>query len=300
MESTQTSLYLALHCSSRLLAWHLTYLQLLRTAHALHAHVASTSMCKGRTQLQPPTDVWCAVCSEPLDEESEPFEVLPGGCIGPSLAVTLYIMCADDQLYNSWSHMDDAVQSLQQVQKSSSAYDPAVTSTTALGSRENTSSHGSTKRKRDSLADLTHEQHSQQVGGQHSTIKRPCSQACDGSHVQKDQDRKADDGLQHEDGEHKNRDEEEWQPSIIPLRSVAKALINGRAAACLSTAVGEHLQMYKHASLTEDLEQLQKAQIQCKRLRYRDEHWKAVVSALRLVVQEKEILQEALKALQDS
>ena len=240
------------------------------------------------------------MCSELLDEDSEPFEVLPGGCIGPSLAVTLYIICADDQLYSSWSHMDDAVQSLQQVQNSSSACDPAAMSTTAPRSRENTSSHGRAKRKRDSLADLPHEQHSEQLGGQHSTIKGPFSQACNGSHVLKDQDREADDGSQHEDGEHNNYDEEEWQPSIVALRSAAKALINGRAAACLSTALGEHLQTYKHASLIADLEQLQRAQMQCERLRYRDEHWKAVVSALRLVVQEKEILQEALKALQDS
>ena len=242
------------------------------------------------------------MCSELLDEDSEPFEVLPGGCIGPSLAVTLYIMCADDQLFNSWSHVDDTVQRLQQMQKSSTAYNPAVTSTTAPESRENTSSHGSAKRrKRDKLADLTHEQHPEQLGGQHRTIEGPCSQACNSSHVQKDQDREAPDGSQHEDGQHNNCDEEEWQPSIIALRSsAAKALINGRAAACLSTAVGEHLRTYKHASLTADLEQLQRAQKQCERLRYRDEHWKAVVSALRLVVQEKEILQEAMKALQDS
>ena len=136
---------------------------------------------------------------------------------------------------------------------------------------------------------------------QPSTPEQTSSQARDGSiSVQEHPKRNEiiNDGSQDEveDGSH---DEGEWQPSIITLKSAARSLINDRLAACLRTAVMDHLQLYKHQSLAADLEQLREAQRQCDKLRYRDEHWKAVLAALRLVVQEKRILQEALRALQE-
>ena len=44
----------------------------------------------------------CAV-SDLLQEDEEPFEVLPGGRIGPCLYAALRILCADDATFDSWT-----------------------------------------------------------------------------------------------------------------------------------------------------------------------------------------------------
>ena len=139
------------------------------------------------------------------------------------------------------------------------------------------------------------------TAAQHSKLEHTSSQACDGSssmqtHLK--QGNLVNDGSQDE-GEMGGHGEEEWQPTVTALKSASRSLINDRLAACLRTAVTDHLQLYKHQGLAADLEQLQEAQCQCQKLRYRDEHWKAVLAALRLVVQEKRILQVALGALQE-
>lgn len=92
--------------------------------------------------------------------------------------------------------------------------------------------------------------------------------------------------------------EAEWQPSLIMLGSATRSLINDKAAACLGTAIEARLQTYRQPGVQADVKQLREAEQQCHRLKYQDEHSKAVVSALRLVVQEKEILLDALHAVQ--
>lgn len=138
------------------------------------------------------------------------------------------------------------------------------------------------------------------TAAQHNTPTQTGGQACDsGSSAQKHRKigKSITDGSQEVevDGDGNAGD---WQPHIIKLERASRSLINDSLAGCLRTAVTDHLQSYKHQSLATDLEQLQEAQHQCKRLRYRDEHWRAVLAALRLVVQEKRILQGALEALQ--
>ncbi|KAK9903332.1 hypothetical protein WJX75_003109 [Coccomyxa subellipsoidea] len=47
--------------------------------------------------------------SELLEEDREPFEVLPDGCIGPSLLVALRVLLAADSEFHSWRSLDDAL-----------------------------------------------------------------------------------------------------------------------------------------------------------------------------------------------
>ena len=257
--------------------------------------------------LQPPTNFSHARCSELLDEDAEPFEILPQGCVGPSLIVALFVICADGQLFSSWGHIEDAIQSMHEAQSAPESSIPSGARLCAETScRDKEDSHrGARKRGREALAGQGTDD--QKVGtpgaaaAQHSTLQQTGSEACDSSSRAQNQSRIGgikNDGPQdvREDG---SQDAGDWQPSIIMLRSAARSLINDSSAACLRTAIMDHLQLYKHQSLATDLKQLQGAQQQCKRLRYRDEHWKAVLAALTLVVQEKRILQEALEALQE-
>ena len=249
------------------------------------------------------TDLSHAPCSELLDEDAEPFEILPQGCIGPSLFVALFVICADGQLFSGWGHIEDAIQSMHEAQ---SAPEPSNPSGAHLYAETGcTDKRDSRKRGREASAGLVTGQ--QKVGrpgetaAQHSRLEQTGSEACDSSSRAQKQAKIGGiiDDSSHEGREDGSRDAGEWQPSIIMLRSAARSLINDSLAACLRTAITDHLQLYKHQSLAADLKQLQEAQQQCKRLRYHDEHWKAVLAALTLVVQEKRILQEALEALQE-
>lgn len=46
------------------------------------------------------------VCSHLLEEEEEPFEVLPGGNINPSLLMTLRVLFADSKQFGAWQNLD--------------------------------------------------------------------------------------------------------------------------------------------------------------------------------------------------
>ena len=91
--------------------------------------------------------------------------------------------------------------------------------------------------------------------------------------------------------------EKAWQPSVVVLGKASKSLINTQMAACIRTAIDKRLSLYSQTSLQADRVQLQEAEQECSRLAHRDEHWKAIVSALRLVVQEKQILLDSRAAL---
>ncbi|KAK9855763.1 hypothetical protein WJX84_004167, partial [Apatococcus fuscideae] len=47
--------------------------------------------------------------SELLEEEEEPFEVLPGGIINAPLAVTLRVLTAANDDFRSWTSLEDAL-----------------------------------------------------------------------------------------------------------------------------------------------------------------------------------------------
>ena len=49
-----------------------------------------------------------AQCSELLEEDEEPFEVLPGGTINAPLAVTLQVLTASDDSFHSWTTLEGA------------------------------------------------------------------------------------------------------------------------------------------------------------------------------------------------
>lgn len=55
--------------------------------------------------------------SELLEDDSEPFEVLPGGRIGPSLAVALRVLFASDSEFQCWRGLEDALSPLASTQE---------------------------------------------------------------------------------------------------------------------------------------------------------------------------------------
>ena len=138
------------------------------------------------------------------------------------------------------------------------------------------------------------------TAAEQSTVEHAASHACGDNGVQHDKGsgKSPHDGSQDDNVRGSSDEEKLWQPSIIGLRSMVKTSISSRPAACLRTAVTEHLRLYKHETLSATQEQLEEAQRQCKRVRYRDEHWRAVLAASTLVLQEKRILHEAVEALE--
>ena len=220
--------------------------------------------------------------------------MLPDGCIGPSLAVALFIIFADSQLFNQWNDMDDAVRSMQQA-----SHGPSVAAEKHAPAEDGLeeaprADYSSRKRKREALRNPTDEQHPGSYGMQ-SRNEHPCSGNSEHGKVGNSMSA-ADLSAQHGVSEEHVHGEEPWQPSLLVLSKGPKALINSATAACLRAALQDHLELYKEPTLAVDVERLCTAEQQCELL-CRDEHWKALASALRLVVQEKEILRDALQAL---
>ena len=245
-------------------------------------------------------------CSELLDEGSEPFEVMPEGCIGPSLVVALFVICADEQVFDQWTSIDDALECMRCAE--TSAQSAPLNGDVYHHSGIGTASKKEVKR---SMHDCAQNEHAEQVGitlpdyhleaaGQGSKRKSPIQQEpCQTSvHGSSGQEGQAPDSLQHGSAEIQAQTEKAWQPSIIVVGKASKSLINTRMAACMRPAIDKRLSLYRQTGLQADLLQLQEAEQQCSRLGYCNEHWKAVVAALRLVVQEKEMLLNAQAALQ--
>ena len=228
---------------------------------------------------------------------------MPEGCIGPSLAVALFILCADGQLFEQWSTIDDALECMRHAE---TAAQPAP----LTGNAYHHSDYGIApeKNRKRTMHDRAQNEHAEQTGltlledaaGPGSKRKQPAQQAPSQTSVHRilGQEGQAANSLQRCSAEEKAQTEEAWQPSIIVVGKASKFLINTRMAACMRAAIDMRLSLYRQTSLQADLVQLQEADQQCRRLAYGNEHWKAVVSALRLVAQEKEILHNVQAALQ--
>ncbi|CAL5222086.1 g4393 [Coccomyxa viridis] len=125
--------------------------------------------------------------SELLDEDAEPFEVLPQGCVGPSLIVALFVICADDQLFSGWGHIEDAIESMQVAQSAPVPATPSGARPYAEPScTDKQDSHQNT-RKRGREVSAGPMEDEQKVGrpatmpAQHSTLEQTGSKACDSS-----------------------------------------------------------------------------------------------------------------------
>ena len=70
-------------------------------------HVSQCDMCESHI-LGTRSDGRHAQCSELLEEDEEPFEVLPGGIINAPLAVTLRVLTAPDDSFQSWATLEGA------------------------------------------------------------------------------------------------------------------------------------------------------------------------------------------------
>ena len=223
--------------------------------------------------------------------------------MGPSLAVALFILCADERVFDQWNSIDNALECMGHAE---TAVQPAP----LTGNVYDHSALDAAPQRRHKwrMHDCGQEGHAEQSGmsfpeeaaGQGRKRKQPAQQALSqtsvhGSLGQEGQTVKS---LQECSANKQAHAEEAWQPSIVVLGKASKSLINTKMAACIRTAVDKRLSLYRQTSLQADLVQLQEAEQLCSKLAYRDEHWKAVVSALRLVVQEKQILLDAQAALQ--
>ena len=223
--------------------------------------------------------------------------------MGPSLAVALFILCADGQVFDQWSTIDDALECMGHAE---TAVQPApltgnVNNHSALGTapqrRHKRSMHDGVKNGHAEQNEMTVPE---EAAGQGRKRKQPAQQALSQTsvHGSLGQEGQTVNSLQQCSANKQAHAEKAWQPSIVVLGKASKSLISTKMAACIRTAVDKRLSLYRQTSLQADLFQLQEAEQLCSKLAYRDEHWKAVVSALRLVVQEKQILLDAQAALQ--
>ena len=227
---------------------------------------------------------------------------MPEGCIGPSLAVALFVFCADGRLFDRWSTIDGALECMGHAE---TAVQPApltdnVNNHSALGTAPQ-------RRHKRSMHDGVQNGHAEQNGmilpeeaaGQGRKRKQPAQQASSQTSVHETLGQKGQtiNSPQQCSANKQAHAEKAWQPSIVVLGKASKSLINTQMAACIRTAIDKRLSLYSQTSLQADLVQLKEAEQECSRLAYCDEHWKAVVSALRLVVQEKQILLDARAAL---
>jgi hypothetical protein len=78
-------------------------------------------------------------CSDVLDEDAEPLEVLPEARLGPALLAALRVMYAAEAEFDAWSSMQDAVRDLLAAPGGASAVDGAPT---AVGAASEAVGHG--------------------------------------------------------------------------------------------------------------------------------------------------------------
>ena len=268
-------------------------------------------------------------CSELLEEDREPFEVLPDGCIGPSLLVALRVLLAADSEFHSWRSLDDALKLCASKPQPEGASDRQQESDSGCKAAEQPetaeqpdmhhhcgnghSLKGSRKRGSGEDAGCGSEPISEGAG-----LKKQCSEgareadnACrDGIAAvcgQADVNGALQNGNCRTEGTgtdaeaEQAQSEAEEQPMQISNTSIRTARICGTLTGTMCTAltwcIQLRLQRYRHEGLAEDLRELEAEEGRSQQKEGRSDSSRARLAALRLVVAEKELLHAALEAL---
>lgn len=259
----------------------------------------------------------CAsVCSELLEEDREPLEVLPGGCIGPSLLVTLRVLLADDMEFFSWRTLDDALhQCSGPPPEAENVWKPQQQSSLEGGSAQQPNgAHQSCEGQqccgsRSRVRKLT--------GGQPEAsreLPRPKrlkggAEADASGHgavsTRTDGYGGLPDGINGSSAVEataagvvqKAVREDQAQLGNTSIEAAAPETLTSTMCLALSRCIQLRLQRYRSAALAEDVEALEREEGQSGQKSSRREGSRARVAAMRLVVAEKHILHAALQAI---
>ncbi len=264
-------------------------------------------------------------CSELLDEEREPFEVLPGGCIGPSLLVALRVLLASDADFCKWQSLDDALQlcSVQQPPEGSAdrqhesgpgcktAEQPGKECRSEIGHHPRSSRKRGAKEGTAGVSEPVSER--PEAKKQRSEGARDLDTAGRNGMAAAKVDCDLDDGEQHNGDCHTKKTSTGAAPEQgasatgeLPaqigntdIRAARQCgVLTGDMCLAVARCIRQRLQRYRHASLAEDLRELEKEEGLGQRGKGRNESSRARVAALRLVVTEKELLHAALESLE--
>ncbi|BDA50036.1 probable N-lysine methyltransferase SETD6 at N-terminal half [Coccomyxa sp. Obi] len=249
--------------------------------------------------------------SELLDEDREPFEVLPSACIAPSLLVALRVLLATKAEFHSWRTLDDALHLCATQQKPSplAVGDSAACSNDSCNVQQEQlrapqqpedGSKPSTSRKRDVLH-RTGDSHD----GAGAKKQRSGTARTDGvGGAPETGSLSGVTGAQHngscrEDISDREQTVETQQLQIAntSIEAAPSEALTADMCTALRHCIQQRLQRYRHAGLEQDLQELEAEEKLSQQSASRSEHHRARLAALRLVVGEKEVLHAALEAI---
>ena len=252
-------------------------------------------------------------CSELLREDEEPFEVLPGACIGPSLFVALHVLLAEEPDFKAWRSLEDALAQLQRsCRPASGAPGEAVERVpghgvcaarvaaqghgvkwqravgTECGRESCNGQHccgGDGRRGTEGRPQNTAKRRVVEAHGAenaHRDIRAAAAERCLGDKAEEQPDQAAEDGA--------------WRPGVT---GISGAPLGARTRGVLGACIRERLAQYRLPGLAQERRMLAQEERRAKGSRS-GEAARARLAALRLVVTEKRVLLNALAALGDS
>ena len=242
--------------------------------------------------------------SELLSEDEEPFEVLPGACIGPSLLVALHVLLAGEAEFQAWRGLEDALAQLRRSCRSASGAPEQAAAQPS--DREGCATRGvapgcGAKRKRAMGDDSGRgscdaplccggvRRHDE---GLQNTARRRAAQA------QRTEDARLAAAARHvlgsraEERPEEAAEDDAWRPGVT---EIAEAPLEPRARGVLGACIRGRLARYRLPDLAQDCAALAQEERRARSGRS-GEGSRAKLAALRLVVTEKQLLLEALRA----
>lgn len=249
--------------------------------------------------------------SELLDEDREPFEVLPNACIGPSILVALRVLLATETEFHSWRTLDDAMHlcGTQQEPNSLAMEGSAACSDDSCKDRHEQlrarqEHENGSKRSASGKRDAPHE--NGDIHGGHGAKKQRNGPART-EHVAdalengslSDLHGAHHDGSCREDMSDRENisDIQQLQIANTSIQAAPSEALTAEMCTALRHCIQQRLQRYRHAALEQDLQELEAQEKLSQKSAGRSEHNRARLAALRLVVGEKEVLHSALQAI---
>ncbi len=232
--------------------------------------------------------------------------MLPNACIGPSLLVALRVLLASETEFDSWRTLDDALHlcGTQQDPKSLAVRNSAACSNDScnvqhehLCARQEPQkgSKPSTSRKRDVMHGHGDTQNGPEAKKQRSgtartngvavTLENGSWSGGNGSCREEISDRE------------QTSETQQLQIANTSIQAAPSEALTADMCTALRQCIEQRLQRYRHAGLEQGLQELEAEEKLSQQNASRNEHNRARLAALRLVVGEKEVLHAALEAL---
>jgi hypothetical protein len=256
--------------------------------------------------------------SDLLEEDREPFEVLPGGSIGPSLLVALRTLLASDSVFQGWRGLEDALQP----HLAQPANGLELRTANGASAAQPRSAPADKRRSKQGLLSGKEEKDSRGVSpedekSQPPTKRKHCGTAasacapskrhssCCSQHADADEGPEMDRpcaGDHHGDclamhSHHCEPGTSGRGPFQLGSTGIAAAGLNARMCRALKACILHRIHRYRHEGMDSDLAELQAAEMFARKSGCWSESSKAKLAALRLIVEEKKLLYDALKVV---